>query len=231
LPVHGSVKRVALKMKIIGSIGIAATLFLSSALSYAQNHVLEKGKSAEVCKRVLKEVNQTPTKYFDYRDHKLFNNLEWQKGSYSFINPNNGDKHTQGIKFTEFDINNDGTDELITKETTTLRFRDGEFLFVFDKGSFDFTKNPELRVEQVRQFRGIHSFIPWPYDQYGLGLVEVFPFRYKEVNYAGIVDIDFDSGHGRLIIATYTGISIQYSEYANTDKLNVICQVKKRRNK
>ena len=202
-------------------------LIATSNFTYAREFRLVKGWQEDVCQHVLQRVSEAEVPkekmYFVLRD--LFPKTQLRQGFYFFKNEKGKSKRTVGV--TEFDINNDGSDEILAFETVTFRSNDGDQLLVFKKGEVDFFSNyPAFTFEQYGDINGIRSFISWPYAEHNLYLVNIGFLTFENVNYVAIWDTRFhDPGMARaFVIARYLDSPVRNSEWA-TDRLDVICKI------
>jgi hypothetical protein len=156
------------------------------------------------------------------RPAALVGDWKWQKGSYHWVS-STMDEVVPAL-FSTYDIDNDGEEEIVLYQSWTLRSQDNTALFLFRRGSIDFSMNPRLTVEELNRQPRIASGPPWPYGNHGLYALDIAPLVHNRIAHLVLMDGQFArKGYWdrRLVVAKYKGI-----EASGTDQLDVVCSIR-----
>lgn len=200
-----------------------ATLDASAAYPGAEFRVT-KGKEIGVCSFAVKALRKADL--FPVQPEALFGKWDWQKGSYHWLSGTmNGQLRTL---FSQYDIDNDGAEETIMRQSWMRRSHENIALFIFEPGVIDFTKNPRLTYEQLKETPRVASDARLPYRKYGLAFLDIAPLVHDAVNYVAIMDELFGRQgfwDRKLVVAKYTGVAIDPNAENRTDKLDIVCEI------
>lgn len=216
-------------------------LLAISAAGWADEYVLVMSKEDNVCQPMLKIYNEDLRKYGEvrYDEHEEFKAIRWKGGTYIINNTERGKIYAQQGKYAKFDINNDGKNEMVFKDKTSLRNVEGDEIFVFADTNIDFSKGIEFSVDEVRKFSGIQIAPPWPYEidlkmidskfrkKYyegwtGLGISVMNPFFLNNTYYVGIEEV-YKKPPIWHVISKYRDEQITVNDYRMTSKLEHVC--------
>lgn len=114
------------------------TLALWSSACFADEYVLVMSKDDCVCQHMLKIYNEDLKKYGEikYDQHEEFKAIKWEKQK-AYFEPGESLLKEVDILISKFDINNDGSQEIIIKdEHRTLREWDSYAIYIFREKDF-----------------------------------------------------------------------------------------------
>jgi len=200
---------------------LLAILLGVSLPAQAQVFNLQKGAQEPVCEHVYEIAKKDTRPRFWPTTHELFRHLRWRKGGFMY-NRYNDFPVSRPVVYADFDINNDGVNELISKRTIYVRGIQGEFLYVFEPGEYNFGAKPFIAHQVVEAFQGILSTPPWPYADFDLRLIKLYPFQFQNENFVGIIGV---RPTDPLLIVKYTEETIPIDNEKSTSKLDVICHM------
>jgi hypothetical protein len=152
---------------------------------------------------------------------KLVGDWKREEGSYHWVSPTMNQKVP--AQFARYDIDNDGEDEIILFGSFSIRSSYNEALFIFKRGSIDFTLNPQLTLSDLNKQPRIASDTAWPYSDHGLLSLVTAPLVHQGTHYVVLMDELFARrAHPdrRFVVAKYTGVEVH-----GTDKLDILCSI------
>lgn len=185
---------------------------------------LKKGASQKVCGFIFKGVKASLKTGLPVR-FQFLPPLHWQNVSYTFKNIA-GEFHIIDGRVADIDIDNDGNEESVLIESTSLRWQNMEFLFVFPKGKAPSSQSTVVASDELSKWKGIYSFIPWPYFDKDLFGIEIYPFVFDSVTYIVLMDVHFARGMQRpLLVVKYRGRELVHEGDRLTDDFETVCRI------
>jgi hypothetical protein len=133
--------------------------FLSSAC-FADEYVLVMSKDDCVCQHMLKIYNEDLREYGEikYDQHEEFKAIKWEeKTSYTTYQAGKKRYFSTGpdtVLVSRFDINNDGTEEIVVKSESSFKGILSDGLYYFTGESADYFKDGEFDVSLLRKATG-----------------------------------------------------------------------------
>jgi hypothetical protein len=185
-------------------------LLLFQGKAFAVHIDLIKGSEQKVCHRyfgamlTLNSTNQR--EIFELIDE--FQGIpSWESGSIH-LKPTNSDypARKEAFSHAQFDIDNDGEDELVLSAFTWLRQRPGMYYRILDE-SVPLDGSYETEWKNIYDLDGIYSNTPWPYADDGIYLANISAFKYEGIFYVVLTDIFFGQREHidrSLLIAKYS---------------------------
>jgi hypothetical protein len=206
---------------------IACTLTLFLLVTPVAGATFEVDRESLLCRTVLSYLNQS----------KSINRAVWLSGfkaipfrpaSLSFQVTAEGSQLTESVEAAHFDIDNDGTPELVVKYQTWLRNRPGDLLWIFPKTTtIDINALPHLTPEEFGRMEAVEPMSPWPYADRGIHFADIAALVQDGVTYLSLRDTLFGNPKfpdRRWLIAKYSGHGIRSTGYhAFTDDLETVC--------
>ena len=188
----------------------------SKRISIDVNDTKNYGRRADVMKlkKTLDLISETDDK------------LKWKEG---FIQVKGTSKNykEERVPYLEFDIDNDGNDELVLSFFSWSSQIPGEYYRVLDeKIALDGTQ--KYIWKDIYSWPGLYSTGNWAYKKHGLYQLEIYPIKVSGTYYLGLIDIYFgssDSMDRSAVIAKYSDEMISSdSEWDVTSNIEVVCQ-------
>ncbi len=205
-------------------------LLLFPSISFADEYVLVMSKEDNVCQHMLGLYNEDLRKYGEikYDEHEEFKAIKWEEKTFYLTTPDGSRiEHKEKMLLSMFDINNDGSKEIVTKIEDSLRGQKEYSLDIFRKedhkyfeNEFDMRKNINKRIGTVGIFdrynyplKELPAKEPVPpngyksgykyWNYYSMGpLFYVEPFLLNKTYY---IDMRSDhDGYPWLVIVKYT---------------------------
>ena len=215
-----------------------ALVYWADAAASENQLKLRASTDNDLCAHFLGQFNRDLSQgsYVRYLQHSEFSAIDWAPGQYEI----GGLKYSvkSKISYALFDLNNDGIDDLVFRQTHTLRSRDYDYLYAARVDEFDFSETPTIDVKYLRRLRAIAISPPNPlplksrdgkvYASIYLGAL--FPFIYKGIAYTALESRIYIPGMRekelKILIIEYTGdIPNQRGTMKGHESLNVLCSM------
>lgn len=191
--------------------------------AWASEFRLSEGTEKQVCRHVVDALKKSKD-LIPAGPEAFIGRWNWMKGSFYWTSPSVDGN--QPALFAYYDVDNDGEQETVLRQSWMLGSHENIALFIFRKKDKDFTTHPRLTADELRNAPQIASGTDWPYSKYGLYYLLTAPLVHEGVSYLVIMDELFGrKGHPdrNLIVAKYAGVPI--SSTNRTDKLTVVCKI------
>ena len=211
------------------------TVLITIFIIFLPNNVLavgfklNSGENFDLCMDMLSKVRSTLYEDFHYSRFSNINVVDWMIGYYKTRYLSQKSDSVIKVQYAHFDINNDGKNELLVRDITSLRGKYGDYLYVFKDKEYDFSLTPFITLEKLNSTSGIFPQTPWPYIEHHIYLATIYPFTYKNRNYVGMNDIFFPKNYSRsFIIAEYPKVEefiVKENFYRKSVNLNVLCEI------
>ena len=206
---------------------IACTLALLSLVAPVAGATFEADHESVLCLTVLSHLNQTKS---INRAVRLsgFTVIPFRPTSLSFQVAAEGRQFTESVEAARFDIDNDGTPEVVVKYQTWLHNSPGDVLWIFPKAAtIDINALPDLTHEEFARMGAVEPMSPWPYADRGIWFANIAALVREGVTYLSLRDTLFGDPKfpdRRWLIAKYSGRGIRSTGYhASTDDLEPVC--------
>ncbi|MCL4536255.1 MAG: hypothetical protein M1610_01480 [Nitrospirae bacterium] len=128
-------------------------LLVLPVVVWGDEYVLVMSKEDNVCQHMLGLYNEDLRKYgkIQYDEHEAFTVIKWEEKKYYTTYPD-GKKHypmslPDTVLISKFDINNDGKEELVVKDTVPVRGRPSESLYYLKNEDSVYFKDDEVDVK------------------------------------------------------------------------------------
>lgn len=143
------------KIALVLILLVFPVVIFASSIVWADEYVLVMSKDDNVCQHMLGLYNEDLRKYGEVKfdEHEEFNRIKWEEKKYYTTFPD-GKKHypvypydlKTNVLMTRFDINNDGKEEVVIKDTNSLSGRPSESLYYFKNEDSHYFNDEEVDV-------------------------------------------------------------------------------------
>lgn len=188
----------------------------SKRISIDVNDNNNYGRRADVMKfkKTLGLISETDDKF------------KWKEG---FIQVKGTSKNykKERVPYLEFDIDNDGNDELVLSFFSWSNQIPGEYYRVLDE-KIALNGTQKFIWKDIYSWPGLYSTGNWAYKKHGLYQLEIYPIKVSGTYYLGLIDIYFGSSDlmdRSAVIAKYSDEMISSdSEWDVTSNIEIVCQ-------
>lgn len=210
---------------VIGVLG-----FVMSTFAANPKFRLVNGEGKDVCVFVVEKMEKADKveNLLFHGPAAIFGDWKWEKGSFRM-----GTSDAKSpTSFAYYDIDNDGEEEILNPVSGTYGSHTNIGLFIFEKNSIDFTKNPQLTTDLLQKKPAVVSDPGWPYREHGIYFIMPAPLVHEGIKYLILMDELFGrKGYPdrKLIVTKYTGIAkssgAKKDAGRETDQLEIICKI------
>lgn len=236
---EGTLDRAETTLRLSGSVVLAliCLIYWGVPAAFEGPLRLDKSDSGEFCERFLQRFNRDLLKEGNilYGVHPEFEGIRWTDGRFEVGGLDY--KIESAASYAIFDLNNDGTDGLVVKQTHTIRSRDYENIYAANVGEFDFSTTPviDANLWLQRKTVGISPARPLSVKSESgksttsVWLASLFPFIHDDRAYVVIQTKNRVSGTNagwsyQVLIVEYTGkIPIEATANGDDEFLKLVC--------
>lgn len=147
--------------------------------------------------------------------------IDWQTGKSSYFNSNMNKVFRESyIAFTHIDIDGNGIEDTVIRGEGGIRGRYGDYLRIALNEKLDLTQGHEFGREMLT---AIHSYPPWPYQDYGVFLARISFINVNDRIYIALKDT---KDRGFVVALLSETKPVKYKSPFNDLVLEVLCGIK-----
>ena len=121
-----------------------------------------------------------------WNNERNIEKIIWKKGNYSYFNSNmNRTFRERSIQFTHVDIDNNGVNDTVIKSWGGISGHIGANILIVKNKIIDLSTNPNFGNKKLT---ALHSYLPWPYKEYGVYLANITIISHKKNLYVLLTD-------------------------------------------
>lgn len=186
-----------------------------------------RGKSDQICQALAKQLRRiSQTELRDGSWRKLLESMPWQ---YERISTQD---YELGLEYSSFDIDNDGTPEVIVARTYSFHQSDIESWYVLSQEQFEKLPRDQFVEKYLGEYFSLNSGANRDHLLFAFDVnpVQIVGWKFKHLNYVLLKEYGFGSRRGRLnslVVMTVKKTPPGTMEPPrNTYRAKVVCRIR-----